>query len=56
MARSAPSSRQDAHFSALPAVVKTFEPKCLASWMAVVPMPLVPPWTRKLSPGADGSA
>ena len=51
MARSAPSSSQARHFSALPAVVKTREPKALASWMAVVPMPLEPPWTSSVSPG-----
>ncbi len=42
---------QAAHLSSLPAVVRTRAPKALASWIAVVPMPLEPPWTRRLSPG-----
>ena len=43
---------QAAHFSAEPAVAKTRAPKAWASWIAVVPMPEEPPWTRKRSPAA----
>ena len=50
IARSAPRSRQAWHFSALPAVVNTRAPKALASWIAVVPMPLEPPTTRTVRP------
>jgi hypothetical protein len=51
MAWSAPRSRQAWHFSSLPAVASTLPaPMALASWMAVTPMPLVPPWTMKVSP------
>ena len=50
MARSAPSFSQARCFSALPTVQKTRAPKAWASWIAVVPMPLEPPWTRKVSP------
>jgi hypothetical protein len=35
--------RQAAHLSSLPAVTMTVAPAALASWMAVTPMPLVPP-------------
>ena len=31
----------------------TVAPKRFASWIAVRPMPLVPPWTSRLSPGAS---
>ena len=41
------------HFSAEPAVAITLAPNALASWMAVVPMPLVPPCTRNHSPAAS---
>src|SRR5674476_1417814 len=41
MARSAPSSTQTRHFSSLPAVANTVAPNARASWIAVVPMPLV---------------
>jgi hypothetical protein len=50
MARSAPSPSQAAHFRADPAVVNTRAPKCEANWIAVVPIPDDPPWTRKVSP------
>jgi len=43
IARSAPSCRHTAHLSELPAVAKTRAPKARASWIAVVPMPLLPP-------------
>ncbi len=33
-----------------PAVANTRAPHAAASWMAVVPMPLVPPWISTLSP------
>jgi len=42
--------RQNAVLSSLPAVVTTVAPNALASWMAVSPMPLVPPCTRNHSP------
>jgi len=45
-ARSAPSRSQAAHFAAEPAVAKTRAPNACASWIAVVPMPLEPPWIR----------
>jgi hypothetical protein len=50
IARSAPSRAQAAHFSAEPAVAKTARPIARASWIAVVPMPDDPPWTRNRSP------
>ena len=50
MAWSAPCARQAAHFSSLPAVTITVTPKALASWIAVTPMPLDPPWTSSVSP------
>ena len=31
-------------------MAKTRAPRAAASWIAVVPMPEVPPWTRKVSP------
>ena len=37
--------------SSPPTVAKTVAPKACASWIAVVPIPDEPPWTRKLSPG-----
>jgi hypothetical protein len=39
-------------FSAEPAVVMTVAPQALATWMAVVPMPLLPPWMSTVSPRA----
>jgi hypothetical protein len=42
--------RQAAHLSSLPAVTMTVAPAALASWMAVTPMPLVPPWISSVSP------
>jgi len=50
MARSAPSSRQAAHFCALPAVTITRASNALPSRIAVVPMPLAPPCTSRVSP------
>ena len=41
------------HLSAEPAVAITLAPNALASWIAVVPMPLVPPCTRNHSPAAS---
>ncbi|MNN55611.1 hypothetical protein D3C81_1704970 [compost metagenome] len=49
IARSAPSCSQALHFSSLPAVTKTLKPSALAIWMAVVPMPLEPPWISSVS-------
>ena len=34
----------------------TVAPNALASWMAVVPMPEVPPWTSSVSPGLQAPA
>ena len=31
----------------------TVEPSALASWIAVVPMPEVPPWISSVSPGCS---
>ena len=31
----------------------TRAPACLASWIAIVPMPLPPPWTSSVSPAAS---
>ena len=41
------------HFSGLPAVAMTRAPNALANWMAVTPMPLVPPCTSAVSPSAS---
>jgi hypothetical protein len=38
--------------SSEPAVAITLAPKALPSWMAVTPMPLVPPCTSSQSPAA----
>ena len=53
MATSAPSARQRASFSAVPAVQITRAPFALASWIATVPIPLAPPCTRSVSPAAS---
>ena len=53
MAWSAPSATQAAHFSSLPAVANTVAPRALAIWIAVTPMPLVPPCTSRVSPGCS---
>jgi hypothetical protein len=37
-------------FCALRTVVRTVAPNALASWIAVVPMPLAPPWISTDSP------
>ena len=50
MATSAPSSRQRASFSGDPAVHATLAPKALPSWIAMVPIPPLPPWTSSVSP------
>ena len=50
MATSAPSSRHRASFSGLPAVAITRAPSAFVSWIANVPMPPAPPWTRNVSP------
>jgi NADPH:quinone reductase-like Zn-dependent oxidoreductase len=39
-----------AHFSSEPAVTMTVRPKSRPSRIAMVPMPLVPPWTSTVSP------
>ena len=51
MARSAPSFRQAAALCCEPTVTMTFDPKALASWIAMVPIPDDPPWIRSVSPG-----
>ena len=48
--RSAPKRRQAALLPSEPAVAKTRAPKRLASWIAVTPMPEVPPCTSTVSP------
>ncbi len=48
---SAPSSLQRASFSGPPAVTATVAPAALASWIAIVPIPLEPPCTSTVSPG-----
>jgi hypothetical protein len=55
MARSAPSLSHALHFSAEPAVAMTRDPSALASIMAVVPMPLDPPWTSRVSPALSAA-
>src|SRR4051794_16247073 len=51
MARSAPSASHAAAFSLLPTVHSTGPaPRALATWMAMVPIPLDPPCTRNDSP------
>src|SRR5260370_15659602 len=53
---SAPSLRHASSFSADPAVTATVAPKCLPSWIAIVPIPLDPPCTRNVSPAASRAA
>ncbi len=53
MPRSAPSSSQARHLSALPAVANTRCPMAVASWIAVTPMPEVPPCTSRVSPSRE---
>ena len=53
MPRSAPSFSHSAHFSGLPAVANTRWPKARAIWIAVTPMPLLPPCTSSVSPAAS---
>ncbi len=53
MTTSAPSSRQRASFCADPAVQATRAPKALPSWIAIVPIPLLPPCTSSVSPAAS---
>ena len=50
MATSAPRARQKSSFSGDPAVQMTRAPNALPSWIAVVPMPLAPPCTSRVSP------
>jgi hypothetical protein len=52
IAAAAPSSSALAHFSSDPQVTMTVSPNRLPSAMAMVPMPLVPPWTSTASPSA----
>jgi len=44
------SARHAAHFSAVRAVTTARAPKLFAIWIAVVPIPELPPWTSKVSP------
>ena len=50
MARAAPRRSHAAHFSPVPAVAYTVAPNARPSMIAVVPMPLAPPWTSIVSP------
>jgi len=43
---SAPSARQASSFSTDPAVTAMRAPIACASWIAIVPIPLDPPWMR----------
>ena len=52
MTTSAPRSRTSCSLAPL-AVVATWAPRCLASWMTVDPSPPVPAWTRISLPGLD---
>ena len=56
MTMSAPSSRQRCSRSGAPAVAATRAPSALATWMAWLPMPLLPPWIRNVSPAASRPA
>src|SRR5450759_1228541 len=47
----APSSRQASSLYAVPAVTATRAPTARASWIAIVPIPLDPPWIRIVCPG-----
>ncbi|MNV81913.1 hypothetical protein D3C71_1756100 [compost metagenome] len=49
----APSARQLSHLASVPAVTITFAPQARASWIAVTPMPLLPPCTSSVSPGCS---
>ncbi len=52
MTMSAPRSRTNGVF-ALPAVVATVAPRCLASWIAMDPTPPAPPWISTFWPGCS---
>src|ERR1700735_1107372 len=52
---SAPRARQASSFARDPAVTATPAPACLASWIAIVPMPLPPPRASSVS-AAGGAA
>jgi len=49
-ASAAPSRSHAAHFSAEPAVTSTAAPISTPSWIAVMPMPLLPPCTNAVCP------
>ena len=51
MTMSAPRSRTNCAF-ALPAVVATVAPRCLASWIATDPTPPAPPWMSTFWPAS----
>jgi hypothetical protein len=53
IAWSAPRRTHAAHFSSDPAVANTRLPVAFAIWIALTPMPEVPPCTRSDSPGAS---
>ena len=42
---------QNAVLRSVPAVVNTRAPKLCANWIAIVPIPLLPPCTSNVSPG-----
>ena len=53
MTWSAPSALAFSILSSLPTVVITVAPTALASWIAAVPMPLPPAWTRMVWPAVS---
>ena len=52
MAASAPSFSAASAFSGVPTVQNTRAPSALATWMAITPIPDVPPCTSSVSPSA----
>src|SRR5690606_14865930 len=52
----APSCSQKLHLSREPAVAYTVAPKLLASWIAVVPIPPLPPCINTVSPGFNSAS
>ncbi len=49
-ASSRPSPRSTSHLPSL-AVANTSAPRCFATWIAAMPTPPAPAWTRTFSPG-----
>ena len=52
----APSSSTTRAFSVLPTVASTRMPRARATWIACVPIPPAPPWTRRVSPSRAAAA